>query len=66
MGVGSAGPSVGSQVSASALAITYSQMFLNSIFLFFFEFVLWKLRTPTCGLYNLNEALDDMVEGAGT
>lgn len=20
-------------------------------------------RTPTCGLYNLNEALDEMVEG---
>ena len=22
-----------------------------------------KLRTPTCGLYNLNDALDEMVEG---
>jgi len=25
--------------------------------------VVQDLRTPTCGLYNLNEALDDMVEG---
>ena len=25
--------------------------------------VVQDLRTPTCGLYNLNEALDEMVEG---
>ena len=66
MRVGSAGPSVGSQVSALALAMTYTQMSLGSTFFSVFSFVLWKLRTPTCGLYNLNEALDDMVEGAGT